>query len=101
MGPNARRRVGPQPPRPGWQESAACQTREIELFFGPEGETRFDRRRRENRAVAVCASCPVLARCRRHALLMPEQYGVWGGLTPGQRNAARRARRAAVPDRVA
>ncbi len=86
-------RGNPLPPRPGWQSGAACRSEQSELFFGPEGETRFERRRRETGAVAVCQSCPVLARCRRHALLAPELYGVWGGLTSGQRSAARRARK--------
>jgi hypothetical protein len=38
----------------------------------------------------------VLQRCRRHALLTPELYGVWGGMTSGQRSAARRARKSRV-----
>lgn len=90
---SARPPVGSLPPRPGWQDQAACRTDQIELFFGPDGESRFDKRRRETRAVAVCFSCPVLQRCRRHALLTPEVHGVWGGLTSGQRSAARRARK--------
>jgi WhiB family redox-sensing transcriptional regulator len=28
----------------------------------------------------------VLQQCRDHALLMHEPYGVWGGLTPRERN---------------
>jgi WhiB family redox-sensing transcriptional regulator len=33
--------------------------------------------------------------CREHALLMPEPYGVWGGLTAAERRVvlARRRRR--------
>ena len=48
---SARPPVGSLPPRPGWQDQAACRTDQIELFFGPDGESRFDKRRRETRAV--------------------------------------------------
>ncbi len=96
MSGRARPPIGPLPPRPGWQDHAACRTDQSELFFGPEDESRFDRRRREQKAVSVCLSCPVLQRCRRHAMLTPELYGVWGGLTSGQRSAARRARKSRV-----
>jgi WhiB family redox-sensing transcriptional regulator len=37
----------------------------------------------------------VLLECREHALLQPEPYGVWGGLTAAERRVvlARRRRR--------
>ena len=42
---------------------------------------------RDAAAKAVCASCPVLAQCRAHALEVREPYGVWGGLTEDEREA--------------
>jgi WhiB family redox-sensing transcriptional regulator len=33
----------------------------------------------------VCADCPVIESCRRHALEVQEQYGVWGGLSEEER----------------
>lgn len=84
-------------PRWGWQERAACRAENLELFFGPDGEARAQRLERETRAKVVCASCPVREACLRHALAVPERYGVWGGHTEEERHELRRAaaRRAA------
>ena len=46
----------------------------------------------ERAALAVCAGCPVLDRCRVAVLAMPLAYGVAGGLTAGQRRELRAAR---------
>jgi len=35
----------------------------------------------------VCASCPVIAQCRAHALAVQEPYGIWGGLSEDDRLA--------------
>jgi len=45
-------------------------------------------------AKAVCAACPARVRCLEWALESGEAEGVWGGTTPGERAAIRRARRA-------
>jgi WhiB family transcriptional regulator, redox-sensing transcriptional regulator len=39
----------------------------------------------------ICSSCPVLARCRAHALAAHEPYGVWGGLSESERDEIIRA----------
>lgn len=65
----------------GWQEQASCQGTDARLFFGPEKERVRDRETRENAAKRICASCPVLRDCRKHALQTPELFGVWGGLS--------------------
>ncbi len=44
-------------------------------------------------AKQVCRGCPVLEQCRRHALAVQEPYGVWGGLSEGERNDIIRGRR--------
>jgi WhiB family redox-sensing transcriptional regulator len=72
-------------PRYGWQDRAACQGDDLELFFGHEGESRRDRTERERAAAALCAGCPVRDACLAHALVVPERYGVWGGTTEDQR----------------
>ena len=41
--------------------------------------------RQEARAKLICADCPVLARCRDHALSVPEAWGIWGATTPRER----------------
>lgn len=68
-----------------WQEQGLCRQRDEHLFVGPDSEGAATRRRRERRAKLVCQACPVLERCRRHALSVPEPHGVWGGLTEQER----------------
>lgn len=80
-----------------WHSGAACQKDEAGLFFAPSKEPTASRLAREEAAKRVCARCPVLMECREHALLQPEPYGVWGGLTAAERRVvlARRRRREA------
>jgi WhiB family redox-sensing transcriptional regulator len=68
-----------------WQLRGACREADPTLFFHPEGERGPARRNRDAAAKSVCASCPVLAQCREHALAVREPYGVWGGLTEDDR----------------
>jgi WhiB family transcriptional regulator, redox-sensing transcriptional regulator len=87
------RREKPQPPRFGWQNRAACRGAPLELFFGPDGERSAERNRRESDALKLCAACPVQETCRRHAMVMPETHGVWGGTTEAERSIQRKAER--------
>ena len=75
-----------------WQTQAACRSGPRDLFFGPEGEKPAEREYREARALEICGGCPVREACRRHAIQVPETYGVWGGTTEGVRAVARRSR---------
>jgi WhiB family transcriptional regulator, redox-sensing transcriptional regulator len=68
-----------------WQYEGACRALPAEMFFHPDGERGPRRRNRENAAKAVCASCPVIAACRAHALAVQEPYGIWGGLSEDDR----------------
>ncbi|GAA0579025.1 MULTISPECIES: WhiB family transcriptional regulator [Streptomyces] len=78
-----------------WHTEAVCRRDEAGLFFAPSKEPTAARLSREEAAKRVCARCPVMVECREHALLMPEPYGVWGGLTAAERRVvlARRRRR--------
>lgn len=55
-------------------------------------------RARVARAVAICATCPVVAECLRYALDHGEQGGVWGGKSVGQRQRITRLRERARRD---
>lgn len=68
-----------------WQQSGACRGLPAEMFFHPDGERGPSRRKRENSAKAICASCPVIQQCRTHALAVQEPYGIWGGLSEDDR----------------
>ena len=68
-----------------WQYQGACRSLPTEMFFHPDGERGPRRVAREKAAKAVCASCPVIAQCRAHALATQEPYGIWGGLSEEER----------------
>ena len=68
-----------------WQSRAVCGGVRAWLFFGPEGETEQERRIRERKAKAVCASCPVRAECLDYALEHYVRCGIWGGLNETER----------------
>jgi WhiB family transcriptional regulator, redox-sensing transcriptional regulator len=73
-------------------ERAACRDADPDLFFGPDREPAGERRRRVAKARAICASCPVWARCREAARANEERWGVWGGVDfEAERKAARSA----------
>lgn len=74
-----------------WQQAAACRGEKLVLFFGREGERLPERDARERKAVAICAGCPVLQRCRETAFVLKMDNGVWGGLGEEERVSKRRA----------
>ncbi|MER6126656.1 WhiB family transcriptional regulator [Streptomyces sp. NPDC001795] len=69
-----------------WQLFAACRGMDVSMFFSPPGERGSIRREREERARAVCRGCPVRDACARFALSTGQHYGVWGGLSEGERH---------------
>ncbi|MBY4212578.1 WhiB family transcriptional regulator [Rhodococcus fascians] len=68
-----------------WQLQAACHAMPASMFFPTTETGRSARARRECEAKRVCAACPVIERCRRHALETFEPHGIWGGLTARER----------------
>lgn len=45
-------------------------------------------------AKMACKKCPLLNMCATYAIKHREEYGVWGGMSPGERKALRRNARA-------
>lgn len=79
--------------RPGeWQERGACRNADDTLFFHPEGESGAAKQQRISAAKEVCAGCSVLAQCRDYALAVGEPFGIWGGMSEDEREAARAGR---------
>lgn len=70
-----------------WRHRAACRNEDPELFFpiGTSGPALLQ----VEQAKAVCRRCPVSAECLTWAMDRPEEYGIWGGLTEGERRALR------------
>ena len=77
-------------PDMAWADDAACRGCDPNLWFPAGGHgvgvDYSDARR-------ICAGCPVAADCLEHALAVPEQDGMWGGLDPDERRLLRRRRR--------
>lgn len=71
-----------------WRALAACRGMDTDIFY-PEGRGR-SLRAREAIAKEICGSCPVARQCREAAAGQPERFGIWGGLTEGERGWSRR-----------
>ncbi|WP_243858692.1 WhiB family transcriptional regulator [Mycobacterium sp. DL440] len=56
-----------------------------EAFYPPEHERGATRRARMTQAKMICRDCDVLSQCREYALRTAEPHGVWGALTPQER----------------
>lgn len=67
-----------------WRDHAACVYVDAELFFPEKG--RIDMARAARR---ICAGCPVTAECLDWAQEHEKDYGVYGGLTPEERQRLR------------
>jgi WhiB family redox-sensing transcriptional regulator len=73
------------PPGWSWELNAACRGLGDDLFYARNNERGQTKRRREDAAKKVCATCPVAGPCLAGALSAGEVYGVWGGLTATER----------------
>lgn len=71
---------------PEWRARAACVNVDPELFTGPFGQNGV------RRAKGICNGCPVRIECLEFALGSAGAFGIWGGLTDGERRNLLRAR---------
>lgn len=83
-------------PAEPWMELAKCRGMSQDLFFGKEYHGRQRHRPtltsiEIRRAKAICAVCPVLHQCFSFAMENEEEYGIWGGTTPRERQRLRDA----------
>lgn len=67
-----------------WRQDAACAG-QMGLFFGPDDETTGQRLRRECKAKALCAACPVWAECQSLFRAIGTEHGVWAGMGESDR----------------
>ena len=78
----------------GWRSRAACRHADPDLFF-PEG-TNGPALAQLDEAKRICLSCPVRRQCLTWAVDHDISSGIWGGATPDERWAIRRA--AGIPE---
>lgn len=71
-----------------WFENAACLGTDPDLFFPVSRAGRAAVHIEE--AKRICRRCMVSRQCLRFALDTGQEYGVWGGLSEGERRALRR-----------
>jgi WhiB family redox-sensing transcriptional regulator len=67
-----------------WAAKGACRSSDPDALF-VQGAA-------QNRAKAVCLSCPVRTECLSDALDHKIEFGVWGGMTERERRALLRRR---------
>lgn len=74
---------------PEWMSEGICAQIDAEEWFPEKGGS-------SRAAQAVCATCPVRTQCLQYAVDNSERFGIWGGLTEGQRRKLRRTNGAAA-----
>jgi WhiB family transcriptional regulator, redox-sensing transcriptional regulator len=74
-----------------WASDGACVGLDPDLFY-PDKADYLDP---NHPALVCCRGCPVRTECGEFAIERPSELGIWGGLTWRQRQAIRKARRAA------
>lgn len=79
-----------------WRDRGLCRAHpDPDLWYATAAESHGAR---VDQAVAICVRCPVLNLCAQWALETAEPWGVWGGLTAGQRARMRGERAPEDPD---
>jgi WhiB family redox-sensing transcriptional regulator len=69
-----------------WQAKASCRGPQAEAFFPPSrAERKEEKLQREERAKAICSTCPVRPDCLEYAIRIHEPHGIWGGLNEVER----------------
>ena len=68
-------------PTPKWMKEALCRGMPTSVFYTDEDGKRAS----TVKAKATCAECPVCAACLADAIQRREPHGVFGGMTPSQR----------------
>ena len=71
-----------------WRLNAPCADPSLhpDTFF----ELAEEDRDVEKMCVEICMNCPVMETCLEAALVQQEEFGIFGGMTPKQRNSYRK-----------
>lgn len=72
-----------------WHKASCAKAKDVDFY--PEPGRGYPERVAE--AKAVCKSCPIQMQCLEYAI-KNEEFGIWGGLGPAERDSMRRSRRA-------
>lgn len=80
-----------------WAKYGKCRGEDPGKWFLDDNMS-SDGRKNIKAAKAVCEVCPVRLHCLNYAIKNNERFGIWGGLTPHERNGRRSGLR---PKRIA
>ena len=81
-----------------WQEHAKCTGADTEWFYPPRDEN-YGRYVKKARSICLdTPRCPVIRECLLYSLVMPDQHGVWGGMSSRERKALYKRR--VLPDYI-
>ena len=76
--------IPPESCNHAWRDEAACKAYDSEMFFPTA--TGVKNIQLKEKAFEICASCPVIDKCREAALNNYENHGVWAGEDFGRYN---------------
>ena len=76
---------------PEWTDYAACLTADPEAWFPTVTSPRIY----AEHAKTICRGCFVRTQCLEDALAHDDQFGIFGGLTVGERKTLQQKRKAA------
>lgn len=79
-----------------WQNQAACQGADVNLFFGDADVNMKAELQVEAAKRLYCKSCPVTEQCLEDAIVHHEQFGVWGDTTLEERKGLPQWRQLAI-----
>ena len=83
-----------------WMVDAACAGHDLRMWFPEEYGHKYRRYGLAEVAVAICRTCPVRRQCLEYAMAWEQGFawkyqgrlGIFGGLTPQQRNVLAKSR---------
>lgn len=76
-----------------WEfEDPSCASIGVELFYRDPDSMESNSINEQKKVIGICQSCPCLKECADWGIYK-ERWGIWGGLTPKDREKLRRRMR--------
>lgn len=78
---------------PPWEfDNPSCSEIGVDLFYRDSDNMDHNSVNEQNQIKEICHSCPCKSECAEWGIYR-ERWGIWGGLTPGDRDKIRRRKR--------
>lgn len=79
-----------------WRDEGLCRGEDPELFFSSEQTAQGKANVRH--AKVICWRCPSMEACGQWAIATRQPFGVWGGVSEGERRSILRRRGVRIKD---